>query len=94
MFLYNIVNTKQMRKTNVDIAKEVVEENDKCFHHDEHEAALGAAMRMAKAKDKQWMKIVTKWLRENHVKYPNPDISNKSLIENFKIDIKELIPND
>ena len=94
MFLYVFVNTKQMRKTNVDITKEVVAENDKYFHHDEHEAAIGAAMRMAKAKDKQWMKAVVKWLRENHVKYPNPDISTKSLIANFKIEIKELIPND
>ena len=91
MFLYVFVNTKQMRKTNVDIAKEVVEENDKYFHHDEHEASLGAAMCMAKAKDEQWMKAVVKWLRENHVKYPNPDISNKSLISNFKAEIKELI---
>lgn len=80
-----------MRKTNVDIAKEVVEENDKYFHHDEHEASLGAAMRMAKAKDEQWMKAVVKWLRDNHVKYPNLDISTKLLISNFKAEFKELI---
>ena len=82
-----------MSKTNVDIAKAVVDENEKYFHHDEKEASLGAALRMAKAKDHQWMQAVVKWLRENHVKYPNSDISTSLLIKNFKKDIKEIIQN-